>query len=135
MKKLALTAAVVAALAGTAHADDLTKPMTLEIEVVDTTKKTSQTATFTFTIASERGCAEASSDTSDLRFHVEVCHRSGPASAPVLGFDVRRVEVGKTTMINNHLKVSSQLAAGKRAVVGKITRGDEATEIAATVRQ
>lgn len=134
MKTLALTTALLAALASPALADTPDDSITLEVEVIESSKKSSETATFTFTVASEGACAEAQSDTGELRFRLEVCRRRGPASAPVLAFDVVRVEHGKTTSVTNHIKVSSKLAPGKRAVVGKITRGDDATEIAATVR-
>jgi hypothetical protein len=136
MKTLAFTAALLAALAAPALADTSTADdsITLEVEVVESSKKSSQTATFTFTVASEGACAEASSDTAELRFKLEVCRRRGPAAAPVLAFDVVRVEHGKTTSVTNQMKVSSKLTPGKRVVVGRITRGEDATEIAATVR-
>lgn len=135
MKTLALTTALLAALATPALADPPDDAITLEVEVIESSKKSSRTATFTFTVASEGGCAEATSETADLRYQLEVCRRRGPASAPVLAFEVIRVEHGKTTSVTNKIKVSSKLAPGTRAVVGKITRGDDATEIAATVRQ
>lgn len=135
MKTFLVTTALLASLATPALADPPDDSITLEVEVVESSKKSSTTATFTFTVAAEGACAEATSETADLRFQLEVCRRRGPASAPVLAFDVRRVELGKTSSVTNHIKVSSKLAPGKRAVVGKITRGDDATEIAATVRQ
>jgi hypothetical protein len=135
MKTFLLTTALLAALATPALADAPEDSITLEVEVIESSKKSSQTATFTFTVAAEGACAEASSETPELRYQIEVCRRRGAASAPVLAFEVVRVEYGKTTAVTNKVKVSSKLAPGKRAVVGKITRGDDATEIAATVRQ
>lgn len=135
MKTFLLTSFLLASLATPALADTPDDSVTLEVEVIESSKKSSQTATFSFTVAAEGYCAEARSETSDLHFKLEVCRQRGPAAAPVLAFDVRRVEHGKTTSVTNHIKVSSKLAPGKRVVVGKITRGDDATEIAATVRQ
>jgi hypothetical protein len=130
MKTLVLASALLAALAAPAHADAPDDAITVDVEVVESTKKSSQTATFTLTVAHEGACAEATSDTGDLRFGLEVCRRRG-----MLAFDVTRVEHGKSASVHNRIKVSSKLAPGKRAVVGKIARGDDATEIAATIRQ
>jgi hypothetical protein len=135
MKTFLITPLLVAALATPALADPPDDSITLDIEVIEASKKTSQTATFTFVVAEEGSCAEVVTEASPLRFQVEVCRRRGDARSPTLTFDVLRVDSGKTTAVSHRVRASSTLAPGKRAIVGKISRGDDTTEIAATLRQ
>jgi hypothetical protein len=128
MRTLVLVVATLflptAALADTADA-----PLTVSVELTETLKKSSQTVTFTLGLAQQGGCAEATSESAELEYHVKVCRGRGD----VLDFQVDQVERAKSGTRSRRLRVSSQLTSGKRAVIGKILRGDEATEVAATL--
>ena len=134
--KLILPATFLAALISTAHAgaDKAPATVTVDVELTDTAKKASETTTYTMTVAAEGDCASATSNGSASDDRLEVCRGRDDGGAPVLSFEVQRAVHTKTGTVTRHVKVSSKLAAGQRTVVGRITRGDDATEIAATVQ-
>jgi hypothetical protein len=136
-----VVAAGAAVAAPVAHADrpssarsSLAGPVTIDVEVTETEKKSSQKVIVTLSLAEDGRCATASSHAGDVGYRIEVCRSGGDAAAPVLSFDVDRAETSKNGATRRQLTVSSRLHAGKRAIVGRIARGDGATEIAATVQ-
>jgi hypothetical protein len=139
MTKTILPATFLAALLSlplSASAGTVVTPSTVvvDVELTETTKKVSETVSVTMTVAAEGSCASASSHDGDVSYELELCRGRDDAGAPVLSFDVQRRADTKAGTVSRHVKVSSKLAAGTRTVVGRIARGDEATEIAATVR-
>lgn len=106
-------------------------PITIEVDVVETSGKTSRTFTVALTMASERDCSSASVELGAASYAIEVC-RSDAASG-VMSFFVTRSSRGKDPDTRK-FRVSSRLTAGQRAVVGRMAQGGDATEVAATVQ-
>jgi hypothetical protein len=132
----ALFLAAVASLApATALADDkaANDAVTVDVDVVDTARKQARTVTFSLGLAEQGTCAEASSDDGTTDYVLKVCRGRGDASAPTLELDLSRRARGKSGESTGRVRVSAKLAAGKRAVIGKLAAGDDAIEIAATV--
>ncbi len=129
MHKLLVAALLLTPATALAERDTSDAPLTVSIELTETVKKSDQTVTFTLGVAGQGDCAEASSDSADLTYQVKVCRGRGDA----LTFEVDRVEHAKAGTTSRHLRVSSKLSSGKRAIIGKILRGDDATEVAATL--
>jgi hypothetical protein len=136
--KIIAPATFLAALLSTqaAHAGATAAPatITVDVELTETAKKTSDTTSFTMTVATEGSCASASSADGAIDYELELCRGHDDGGAPVLSFEVQRVVRGKARSVTRHVKVSSKLTAGTRTVVGRIASGDDETEIAATVR-
>jgi hypothetical protein len=136
--KIIAPATFLAALLSTqtVHAGAATAPgtITVDVELTETAKKTSDTMSVTMTVASEGSCASASSHDGEVAYELELCRGRDDAGSAVLSFDVQRTTHAKTGTVSRHVKVSSKLAAGTRTVVGRIASGDDASEIAATVR-
>lgn len=126
---LFLAAAATVSLPTVAAAE----PLSVEVDVVDTAKDDARTFTFALDIAQEGSCAEASSFERDAGYKLKVCRERGGAAATVLSFELERVAHGKRGT-TRRVRVSSELARGKRTIVGKMSAGADATEIAATVR-
>ncbi len=95
---------------------------TVDVEIVESApKQDDQVLAFTLALG-EHGCATAESFESAAAYELKVCRDS----TGTLSFEVRTGA--------RRLRVASKLTTGKRVVVGKIARGAEATEIAATLR-
>jgi hypothetical protein len=122
--------AALVSLSATARADTVT----VDVDLTEATGKASETTSFTMAVAEEGSCADASSESGSVDYRLELCRGRTEGGAPVLSFDVERIDHGKKSHGVRRLKVSSKLPAGTRTVVGRIARGDHATEIAATVR-
>jgi hypothetical protein len=119
MKKIILPATFLAAMVSVAHAAPET--VTVDVELTETAKKDSETLSVTMTLAEEHSCARVASDGKHA-YELEVCRGAGDT----MSFDIRTAR--------RRMKVSSKLEVGKRVVVGRIARGDDSTEVAATVR-
>lgn len=132
-KKTITPAVLLAALIASpavVRADAPPAPIAVEVEITDGAAKNPTHVVVTLTLVDEGTCAEASSDNGSLDYHLKVCRDRGD----VLGFDVRRTERAKGVHVTRHVRASARLAAGKRAVIGKLAAGSDSIEIAATAR-
>lgn len=105
-----------------AHADPAPSSpsgtMTVDVEIVDTSQKSTETVGFTMTLADDGSCGHATSSDGD----VQVCRERGD----LLSFEVKHG--------SRRIAASGHLAAATRTVIGKIVHGPDSTEVAATVR-
>lgn len=128
---LIVSTLLAATLAATdARAGATPSPISVDVELTESSGQASRTFTVTLTMAFERDCASVSVDGDARAYAIEVCRSDGSG---VLSFDVTRQERGKAPSTRK-FRVSSRLTAGKRHVVGRIVRDGETTEIAATVQ-
>jgi hypothetical protein len=89
----------------------------------------------TVTLAGDRGCSSVQLRREQVRYDVQVCREGGDALAPVLAFAIERSESSPRGHSQAKFRVTSRLAPGKRAVIGRIAHTDGAgTHVAATVR-
>jgi len=89
----------------------------------------------TLTLAGERGCSSVQVRREHVRYEVQVCREGGDPLAPVLAFTIERSESSPRGHSLAKFRVTSRMAPGKRAVIGRIAHTDGAgTHVAATVR-
>lgn len=132
-----ISPALFLAIAGVAHAAPTTTPasptsaLAVDVEVGGG----ADAVRVTLTLAGEHGCGSASTHRGPVHWDVGVCRDGGTAEAPVLVFNVERVDGSPPATRVQKVRVSSRLQSGKRAVVGRIAQPDGAPEVAATARE
>jgi hypothetical protein len=113
-----------------ASATQLALAETVDVEVSETVKgKAADGLKASVAIAAEHSCGSVVTDLGATAYELKVCRETGD----VYTFEVNRTARGKDGT-STRLRMTSKLAAGKRAVIGKVALGDVATELAAEVR-
>jgi hypothetical protein len=89
----------------------------------------------TMTLAGDRGCSSVQVRREHVRYDVQVCREGGDAGAPVLSFAIERSESSPRGHSQAKFRVTSRMAPGKRAVIGRVAHADGAgTHVTAVVR-
>jgi hypothetical protein len=115
-------------------ADKGASPIVVELEIAETAKgKSLDTLQTTLSILDDHDCATLATDRGTTHYDIKVCHQSGPPTAPVLSFEITRNLRSREAPTSQRFRVASKLPSGQRLIVGKVTQGDSATEIAARV--
>jgi hypothetical protein len=135
----ALFAVLCLALPGGARASRTqpeTPSVSVDLEIAEQVRGGArESVLLTVTLAGERGCSSVQLRREAVKYDVQVCRDGGEASAPVLSFLIERNETLPRGQALAKFRVTSRMAPGKRAVIGRIAHGDGAgTHVAATVR-
>ena len=134
-----LFVAVGAALlltAPTARAQPAPPSLAVDLDIAEQVRGGArESVLLTLTLAGDRGCSSVQVRREPVRYDVQVCRDGGDASAPVLSFIIERNENSPCGHSLAKFRVTSRLAPGKRAVIGRIAHTDGAgTHVTAIVR-
>lgn len=119
-----------------AHADSGPAPLNVEIEIAEgAARDTPEALTATLGMVGEHGCASVETHRGRITYEMEVCRDGGEPTAPVLRVNLSRHENTPQQPSMKKLKVTGQLHAGQRTVLGKLHYSDGVeTQLVATVR-
>ena len=133
-----LAALAAGLLLGTApaHAQPAPPSLAVDLDIAEQVRGGGrETLTLTLTLAGDRGCSSVQVRREPVRYDVQVCREGGDASAPVLSFAIERTEISPRGHSQAKFRVTSRMAPGKRAVIGRVAHADGAgTYVTATVR-
>ena len=139
MRRLVLVVVVCLALPAGARANRVqpeSPSLSVDLEIAEQVRGGArESVLLTMTLAGDRGCSSVQVRREPVKYDVQVCRDGGDASAPVLSFMIERNETLPRGTSLAKFRVTSRMAPGKRAVIGRIAHNDGAgTHVAATVR-
>jgi hypothetical protein len=97
---------------------------TIELDITDTRAGAKDERFVVALPLVEGSCSEATAFLGTVSYSVRVCDAARGGAAPVVSFDVERVERSKQGADHQRFKGAVRLAAHKRAVVGKLAHAD-----------
>jgi hypothetical protein len=139
LRRGGLCAAVACVLllgAPVAQAQPAPPSLSVDLEIAEQVRGGArESVLLTMTLAGDRGCSSVQVHREHVRYDVQVCREGGEAKEPVLAFAIERSESSPRGHRLAKFRVTSRLAPGRRAVIGRIAHTDGAgTHVAATVR-
>jgi hypothetical protein len=119
-----------------AHAQPAPPSLTVELDIAEQVRGGGrESLTLTLALAGDRGCSSVQVRREPVKYDVQVCRDGGDANAPVLSFAIERSESSPRGHRLAKFRVTSRMAPGKRAVIGRVAHADGAgTYVTATVR-
>jgi len=120
-----------------ARAQPASPSLSVDLEIAEQARGGGrESVLLTMTLAGERGCASVQVKREHVRYDVQVCREGGDTLAPVLAFTIERSESSPRGHSLAKFRVTSRMAPGKRAVIGRIAHTDGAgTHVTATVQR
>jgi hypothetical protein len=134
--RLAALTAVLLLGAPLAHAQPAPPSIAVDLDIAEQVPGGGrESVTLTLTLAGDRGCSSVQVRREPVKYDVQICRDGGDANAPVLSFAIERSETSPRGQRLAKFRVTSRMAPGKRAVIGRVAHADGAgTYVTATVR-
>jgi hypothetical protein len=88
----------------------------------------------TIAMTGDHACGKLETTTGPTRYTARVCREGGDAANPVISVDLDRATRVDHDMRHQKMEITARIAAGTRAVIGRIGDGKTTTELAVTVR-
>ena len=119
-----------------AHADTGPALLNVELEITEgAARDTPEALTATLGMVGEHGCASVETHRGKITYEMEVCREGGEPTAPVLRVNLSRHENSPQQPNMKKLKVTGQLHAGQRTVLGRLHYSDGVeTQLTASLR-
>ena len=88
----------------------------------------------TVAMTGDHACGQLETTTGQTQYTARVCREGGDAANPVISVELDRAIRVDHDLQHQKMKITARVQAGARTVVGRISDGRSATELALTVR-